>query len=116
MELIRNLLNSKEKFHWNQGLQDSFEHAKREIAGQIELGVKTYIPGKPTALVTDWSRSGIGYVLLQKHCKCTGLVVNCCEMGWKKIWKGISFLTPTESNYAAVVGEMLGVAWALEKT
>ena len=115
MEPFRNLLNSKEKFHWNQALQDSFECAKREITAQVEQGVKTYVQGKPTGLVTDWSRSGIGYILMQKHCQCSGMVVNCCEQGWKTIAIGSRFLTDAESKYAEIVGELLGIAWALEK-
>ena len=116
MEPFRNLLTSKESFKWSQDLQNSFEAAKTEIASQIQYGVKTYVEGKPTALVTDWSRTGIGYVLVQKHCRCMGLAINCCNTGWRIVCIGSRFLTKTEANYSAVKGELLGVVWALEKT
>ena len=116
MESFRNLLTSKSPFMWSQDLQDTFEYAKKEIADQIQYGVKTYVAGRPTALVTDWSKTGIGYILIQKHCRCTGLVVNCCNTGWRIICIGSRFLTKTEQNYSAVAGEPLGVTWAIEKT
>ena len=98
MEPFRNLLTSKEQFTWNQSLQNAFEAAKIEIASQIQYGVKTYVPGKATALVTDWSRTGIGYVLMQKHCRCMGLALNCCNTGWRIVCIGSRFLSKAEAN------------------
>ena len=72
--------------------------------------------GKPTAIVSDWSCNGIGYVLLQKKCKCLGMSVSCCKSGWNLLNMGSRFLTPTESRYSAIEGELLGVIWALSKT
>ena len=76
----------------------------------------SYVPGRSTALVSDWSKTGIGYTLQQKHCKCTGMALNCCTTGWKVVCIGSRFLTKSEGNYAAIEGELLGVLFALEKT
>ena len=116
MEPFRDLLKSKQGFEWNQELQNKFEAAKSEIVQQIQYGVQTYVKGHPTALVTDWSKTGVGYVLMQKHCRCTGLVLNCCSTGWKCVSIGSRFLSKAEENYAAIEGEMMGIVYALEKT
>ena len=61
---------------------------------------------KKTAYVTDWSKQGIGYVLLQKHCNCIGdVILFCCE-GWKMA-SCSRFLQPSEYNYVRIEGEAL---------
>ena len=66
--------------------------------------------------MTDWSKTGIGFWLLQKHCTCTNGSPGCCKEGWKITLAGSRFLSRTEQNYAPIVGEALGVAWSLEQT
>ena len=70
---------------------------------------------RPTILATDWSRTGIGFWLLQKHCTCAGRSPMCCATGWKTTLVGSRFTTGAESRYAPVEGEALAVADALEK-
>ena len=40
----------------------------------------------------------------------------CCEQGWRITLAGSRFLKDTETRYAAVEGEALAIAWALEHT
>ena len=40
------------------------------ILDEISKGVNIFDKTKPTCLVTDWSKDGIGFWLLQKHCDC----------------------------------------------
>ena len=76
--------------------------------------VKTFVLGRPTAVVTDWSKSGVGFVLLQKSCSCKVTTPLCCVDGWNPIYIGSRFCSGAESRYSAVEGELLGLLWALE--
>ena len=67
-----------------------------------------------TCLSTDWSKTGIGYFLHQKHCTCESSIPGCCADGWRVALAGSRFLKDAESRYAPVEGEMLAVAWSLE--
>ena len=70
---------------------------------------------KPTCLATDWSKDGIGFWLFQKHCRCSTTDPFCCHDGWKVTLVESRFTHPAESRYAAVEGEALAVADALDK-
>ena len=113
---FRNLLKPSTDFLWTQELQESFEKSKEEIVKAVENGVKIYDPSKTTALCTDWSKTGIGFMLLQKDCSCDTVTPVCCPGGWTLIYAGSRFTSPAESRYAPVEGECLAAAWALEKT
>ena len=67
-------------------------------------------------MATDWSKDGIGFFLLQKHCSCPGDAPFCCPDGWKVTLVGSRFTHPAESRYAPIEGEALAVADALERT
>ena len=67
---FRDLLKPSTEFIWNQDLQNSFEQSKTQIIQAVEDGVRIYDPRKDTALCTDWSKTGIGFVLMQKECDC----------------------------------------------
>jgi len=68
-----------------------------------------------TCLRPDWSRCGIGYFLLQKHCSCTSGIPDCCTGGWRITLADSRFLSSAEQRYAAIEGEALAVAWGLEQ-
>ena len=71
---------------------------------------------KETVLITDWSKEGIGFVLLRKHCTCPAKSDPlCCDEGWKPAYCNSRTLAPEEANYAPIEGEGLGVTWALKK-
>ena len=107
MAPFRPLLSSKASFYWTPELQEAFDASKDAIIFEV---------GRPTKLQTDWSTSGIGYYLSQKHCSCEGIDPDCCENGWKITVAGSRFLKPPETRYAPIEGECLGVKWALEQT
>ena len=74
-----------------------------------------FVAAKPTCLQTDWSREGIGYLLLQKHCSCEpSNNPLCCTDGWKLVLTGSCFTSECESRYSPTEGEALAVTWALE--
>ena len=116
LEPFKKFLSPKVKFEWNAELDAIFERSKLQIIDAIKQGVQIYDMTKRTCLRTDWSRSGIGYLLAQKHCHCKGGSYGCCPDGWRITLAGSRFLTPAEKNYAPIEGEALAVAWALKQT
>ena len=116
MEPFRKFLSPKIKFEWNKDLDDIFAKSKIQIVEAIKNGVQIFDPLRSTALMTDWSKTGIGFWLLQKHCDCGGDSPGCCQDGWKITLASSRFLSSAEMNYAPVEGEALAVAWSLEQT
>jgi ribosomal protein L44E len=116
MEPLRKFLSPKVKFEWNANLDEIFAKSKAQIVEAIKNGVQIFDPSRSTALMTDWSKTGIGFWLLQKHCICEGTSPSCCQDGWKITLAGSRFLSSAEMNYAPVEGEALAVAWSLEQT
>ena len=114
MKPFRALLKSGNTFHWNDELERIFQKSKAEIINQIEDGVRIYDKTKITCLATDWSRTGIGYWLLQKHCTCSAIKPFCCRLGWKVTIVGSRFTHTAESRYSPIEGEALAVAYALD--
>jgi len=116
MEPFRKFLSPKVKFEWNKDLNDIFEKSKLQMIEAIKKGVQIFDPSRRTALMTDWSKTGIGFWLLQKHCDCSNASPGCCQDGWKITLASSRFLSSAEMNYAPVEGEALAVAWSLEQT
>ena len=113
---FRELLKKNVKWYWDDVLQDIFEESRAVIADEIIKGITTYDINRWTALLSDWSTQGIGFVMSQKYCACTDITPICCAGGWKVCMVGSSFLSPAESRYAPIEGECLAVVNALYKT
>ena len=64
----------------------------------------------------DWSKTGIGFWLLQKHCPCPEEGPLCCNDGWKVTLVGSRFTHAAETRYEPIEGEALAVADALDKS
>ena len=64
---FRHLLSLKFKFEWTNELDEAFEKSKELIIEAIKEGVAIFDPKRATCLRTDWSKSGIGFYLGQKH-------------------------------------------------
>ena len=114
MNPFRDLLKSNAKFQWDDEMEKIFQQSKLAIVNQIENGVKIFDKSRPTCLATDWSRTGIGYWLLQKYCDCDPIRPFCCHSGWQVTLVGSRFTHTAESRYAPVEGEALAVAYALD--
>ena len=111
---FRTLLKPTSEFLWTQELQDSFDKSKNKIVKAVENGVKIYDPNKVTALCADWSKTGMGFMLVQKNCMCEMITPICCPGGWTLLYTGSRFTGFTKLRYSPV--ECLAAAWALEKT
>lgn len=64
------LLKPGAPFVWDNDLNNLFEESKSMIIDEIEEGVRIFDKSKLTCLAIDWSKTGIGYWLFQKHCRC----------------------------------------------
>ena len=115
MQPLRNLVKKNSKFLWDATLDKIFEDSKQKLVECSIEGIQTYDLTKPTCLQTDWSREGIGYLLLQQNCSCkVASAPVCCKEGWKIVFAGSRFTKGAETRYSATEGELLAVAWALE--
>ena len=113
---FRKLLSPSTVFEWTDELENAFLQSKQAILSQITRGVEIYDKGRPTCLVTDYSKTGIGFWLLQKCCDCTVIKPFCCKTGWRIVLVGSRFTNKAESRYSPIEGEALAVVDALNKT
>ena len=113
--LFRQLLQQETPFKWTDKLNQLFEESKSVIISEIEKGVRIFDKSKPTCLATNWSKSGIGFWLFQKHCQCSSTESFCCRTGQKITLVGSRFTHAAESCYAPVEGEALAMADTLDE-
>ena len=111
MEPFRQYLKPNTTFVWTDELDIIFNESKQVIVQEIEKGVQIFDMSKPTCLTTDWSKTGIGFWLFQKHCTCPGSQPFCCHNGWKITMVGSRFTHAAETRYAPVEGEALAVIY-----
>ena len=114
MQPFRDLIKPNQKFYWDSVLDNLFESSKTVLINLVKDGVQSYDISKPMCIQPDWSKNGVGYLLLQKHCQCATVSPVCCESGWKLIYAESRFTNQAESNYSPTEGEALAVAWSLE--
>ena len=116
MAPFRDLLQKNRKFYWDSTLDTIFLKSKDDIIQRIEEGVQMYEIGRPTCLATDWSKAGIGFFLLQKHCQCSTENAPHCGPGhWTLVLSCSRLLKDAETRYSPIEGEALAVAYALEQ-
>ena len=116
MQPFREFLKPDNPFKWTDEMNNLFIESKELIINEIREGIEIYDKTRPTCLLTDWSKDGIGSWLLQKHCKCTPVKPLCCKTGWKVTLVTSRFTSSAESRYAPIEGEALAVVDALRKT
>ena len=115
MAPFRSLVKPNACFTWTDDLKLLFEKCKSKILNQVKDGITKYDINRVTCLQTDFSKQGLGYLLLQKYCSCNleGAPL-CCKDGWRLVYAGSRFTKGAEENYAPTEGELLAVSWALE--
>ena len=115
MAPFRDLVKAKSKFYWDATLENLFQNSKQKLIGQVHSGIKTFDLNRPTCLQTDWSKNGLGYLLLQQYCSCEiKLAPTCCKDGWRLVHAGSRFTSDAESRYSPTEGEATAVAWSLQ--
>ena len=70
MQPFRNLVKPNTKFHWDSTLEQLYQNSKELILSAVTEGIQSIDPTRPICLQTDWSKTGIGYLLLQKYYQC----------------------------------------------
>ena len=116
MQPFRSLTQKKQPFYWNYELDELFKQSKEEIIRLIGDGVRSYDMNKATCLATDWSKHGIGFSLMQKHCQCGGPANPNCGMDhWQLVFAGSKTLNGAQSRYCPIEGECLAATYGLEK-
>ena len=117
-ELLKPSRAIGKKVYWDQELQRVFEATKEKIIELIRTGLSYYDPKRKTVLITDWSKAGIAFVVMQKHCTCIHTISDsplCFTKGWRMSFCNSRRLQPSEINYSPIEGEALAVSWALKK-
>ena len=113
---FRDLVKKNSNFTWDETINEAFSQSKQVIVNLVKDGISSFDTNRITCVATDWSKDGMGFLLLQKHCKCTlDKAPICCPEGWKLVFAGSRFCTDAESRYAPIEGEATAVAWSLEK-
>ena len=116
MQPFRDLIKSKSPFVWDETLQAAMDHSKQVIIDLVREGVSTFDVNRITCLAPDWSKDGMGFLLLQKYCPCPlPKAPVCCPEGWHLVFAGSRFCNDAESRYAPIEGEAAGIVWALNK-
>ena len=118
MAPFRDLLKKQAGKHvyWDDQLKEKFQLAQDAICQLAKDGLVYYDKTRPTVAITDWSKEGLGFVILQQYCSCSSTEYPfCCKGGWRIALCGSRHLTPAEAGYAAVEGEALAVVWCLKK-
>ena len=118
MAPFRDLLKTKEgmRFYWDRALDELFEKSKQVIRQHVENGVRAFEINRPTCLSTDWSKTGIGFLLQQKHCSCSLENAPHCGPGhWKLVFAGSRFTSESEARYAPIEGEALALVYGLRQ-
>ena len=119
-DLLKPSNATAKKVYWDSELQQLFESTKSDISELVSRGLAYYDTNRRTAVITDWSKKGIGFVIMQKHCNCVNdindqSILNCCKQGWRLAFCHSRHLEQNEQEYAPIEGEALAVCWALKK-
>ena len=67
---FRDLVKKSSRFSWNQTLEKAFQESKEIIVKLVRQDVSTCDINRVTCLAPDWSKDGMIFLLLQKHCTC----------------------------------------------
>ena len=114
MKPFQDLIRSNNKFIWTPELDKLFTDTKSILILMLQQEINSFDTTWHTCIQCDWSKDGIGYVVLQQYCQCpTAIAPTCCPEGWHLVFAGSRFTSPTESCYAPAEGEALAVSWGL---
>ncbi len=87
--------------------------SKQVIVKLVRQGVSTFDMNRVTCLTPDWSKDGMGFLLLQKYCTCAiDRAPVCCPEGWRLVFAGSRFCTDAEQKYAPIESEASAISWA----
>ena len=70
-ELLKSNSFHNEAINWDSNLQQSFLKSKKKICDIIIQGFTFYDTKRNTPIITDWSKKGIGFAVMQQYCNCS---------------------------------------------
>ena len=116
-ELLKPTRSIGKQVFWDEELQTIFKETQSKLCELISTGLAYYEIKRKTIVISDWSQAGIGFVIMQKHCKCKDIGDSslCCVKGWKPVLCHSRHLTEKEMRFRPIEGEALAVDWALKK-
>ena len=103
------LLKKSNKFIWDEVHEQALNKVKEIITNPAGPILRPFDSKLPTRLLTDASRSGIGFCLVQED-------TNTGKKTPLLIQAGSRFLNQAEKNYAVIELELLAIQWATEKS
>ena len=81
-------------FVWNESLEKAFQQSKQIIVSLVKKGVTTFNINRVTCWAPDWSKEGMGFLLLQKYCMFpTEKALVCRSNGWHIVYADSRFCT-----------------------
>ena len=96
MTPFRDLLKCNMKFYCENHLEELFLKSHKVIMEKVKEGMKAFEIAWETMLVADWSKTGVGFMLEQKHCECKMTEAPYCrDDHWKLILAGSRFKSNT---------------------
>ena len=123
MEPLRLLLKKKNAYAWSKDHTEAMNTVKNIITGRQCL--QRFDPNLETVLLTDASRKGLRFILIQTETKPEGNENNLADVVTKHTAKkipkgklvscGSRFLASAKSNYAMIELELLAIQWAVQK-
>ena len=115
MQPFGDLIKSNTPFYWDDQFEDLFQKSKLELINCVKQCIQAFDCDRLTLLQPDWSKEGIGYLLLQKYFSCSlDKAPVCCKDGWKLVFAGSRFTNSSEQNHSPTEGEALALSWALK--
>ena len=105
---LRNLLKKAVVWRWGERQENAFNKVKEILTGKLVL--KNFDPNRETHVITDASRVGTGFCLLQRYKNEFG-----SEDDWFMVQCGSKALNGAESRYAVCEIEGLAILHALRR-
>ena len=86
MQPFRELVKANSNFTWDDSMEKIFNDSKAKIMSLVQEDIRTFDTSRRSCLQTDWSKDGIGYLLLQQYCECDPKNAPiCCPDGWRLV-------------------------------
>lgn len=99
-------------------VEEAFDAITWKTVNQAGILMLNRVYGKtrPTAVVTEWSKDGMGLLVLQQYCLCeSGGAPFCSRGGWKLALCSSRHLSEAEMGYSVIEGEAVAIAWYFKK-
>ena len=98
MAPFRHWLSQFQPFVWDKTMETTFRKSKERNIELIVKGIASFDKDLVTCLSPDYSKQGMGWILLQKTCACPEVVHTCCADGWRLVLAGGHFCNQAEQK------------------